>query len=280
MGSEMCIRDSSNTVELDTRRADLRPGVGFGEPVRLVDPTAAWDLVPRIYADNRPTRPGSIDRPAVWWQTQQLRADASSGPSFVAVAGESGAENGFARYHPVNTDRWFVDDQRTVVVDDFFAPTIPSYLGLVRFLLDLDLVDRVVFSMLPQDDPLPWLLVDRRAARVTASRDETWLRVVDAGAALTGRTYTGDGTLTVRIEDRLLQDNARTFAISAQGAEPTDTDPQLEVEITALAAALLGATQWGALALAGLVTVNDPAAVAVADRLFHVAESPHAGFFF
>lgn len=274
------VASSSNTVEVNTAHADLRPGVQFGGPVRLVEPTTAWDLLPRIYADNRPTRPGSIDRPAVWWQTQQLRADTSSGPSYVAVAGELGSENGFARYHPVNTDRWFVDDQRTVVVDDFFAPTIQSYLGLVRFLLGLDLVDRVVFSMLPQDDPLPWLLVDRRAARVTASRDETWLRVVDAGAALAGRSYAGDGTLTIHVKDALLQDNTRTFAISAQGAEPTNTDPHLEVGITALAAALLGATQWRVLALAGLVTVNDSAAIALADQLFQVPQSPHAGFFF
>ena len=40
--------------------------------------------------------------------------------------------------------------------------------------------------MRPLDDPLPWLLLDRRAARVTAVHDETWLRIVDVQQALDG----------------------------------------------------------------------------------------------
>jgi predicted acetyltransferase len=150
------VASSSNTVELLTARAELRTDVGYGGPVRLVDPGDAWDLLPRIYNDNRPTRPGSIDRPAVWWQSQQLRAGSGADASYVAVHGTSGDETGFARYHPVDTDAWFASDQRTVVVDDLFAPTAEAYLGLLRFLLELDLVDRIVFSMLPLDDPLQW----------------------------------------------------------------------------------------------------------------------------
>ena len=86
------------------------------------------------------------------------------GPWYVAVHGAPGSENGFARYRPIDTDKWFVSDQRTIVVEDFFAPDVDSYLGLLRFLLGLDLIDRVVFWMLPVDDPLPWLLLDQRAA--------------------------------------------------------------------------------------------------------------------
>ena len=44
-------------------------------------------------------------------------------------------ETGFVRYRPVDTEKWFVSDQRTVVVEDFFAPTTEAYLGLLRFLL-------------------------------------------------------------------------------------------------------------------------------------------------
>ena len=105
-----------------------------------------------------------------------------------------GAETGFARYRPIDTDKWFVSDQRTIVVEDFFAPDVDSYLGLLRFLLGLDLIDRVVFWMLPVDDPLPWLLLDQRAARVTATHDETWLRIVDVEKTLAARQYGGDGT--------------------------------------------------------------------------------------
>ena len=270
----------SQTVEVRTARAALRPDVGTGGPVQLLDATEAWDVLPGIYADNRSSRPGTIDRPEVWWQVVRMRAESSSGPSYVAVHGEPGSESGFARYRPVDTESWFVSDQRTIAVEDFFAPTTEAYLGLLRFLLGLDLIDRVVFWMLPVDDPLPWLLVDRRAARVTAVHDETWLRVVDAEKALTARRYTGDDTVTIAVNDPLLPNNSASFAIAPDGAEPTDRRPQLRTGVEGLATVLLGGASWHGLAVAGLAQANDPAALAIADRLFAVPDAPHAGFFF
>lgn len=269
-----------NTVEVLTRRADVRADVGHGGPVRLIRPDESWQLLPQIYAGNRPERPGTIDRPSVWWQSQRLRAESSAGPTYVAVHGEPGSETGFVRYHPVDTAAWFVSEQRTVVVDDLFAPTEDAYLSLLRYLLDLDLIDRLVFQMLPTDDPLPWLLTDRRAARVTGTRDETWLRVVDAAAALGGRTYTGDGEFTLKLNDALLQENSGTYLISSGGVQRVEAPAQLEAGAEAVAAVLLGATSWHTLALTGSVSVIDTHALATADRLFGVPVQPHSGIFF
>jgi predicted acetyltransferase len=274
------VASSSQSVEVQTARAVLRPGVGAGGPVRLLDAAEAWDALPRIYAENRPPRPGSIDRPPVWWQGLRLRTESSSGPSYVVVHGEPGAESGFARYRPVDTERWFISEQRTIAVEDFFAPTMDAYLGLLRFLLGLDLIDRVVFWMLPLDDPLPLLLVDRRAARVAAVHDETWLRVVDARKALAARRYEGDGAVTIAVNDPLLQNNSASFAIAADGAEPTDRHPQVHVRVEGLGAVLLGGATWRGLAVAGLARADDPEALVAADRLFAVHDAPHAGFFF
>jgi predicted acetyltransferase len=274
------VGSSSQTVEVQTARATLRPDVGAGGPVRLLDAAEAWDVLPRIYADNRPSRPGTIDRPEVWWQGARMRSESSSRPSYVAVHGEPGSESGFARYRPIDTESWFISDQRTIAVEDFFAPTMEAYLGLVRFLLGLDLIDRVVFWMLPVDDPLPWLIVDRRAARVTAVHDETWLRVVDAEEALAARRYVGDGAVTIAVNDPLLQNNSVSFTIGAGGAEPTSRHAQLRVGVEGLAAVLLGGATWRSLAVAGLARADDPAALAVADQLFAVPDAPYAGFFF
>ncbi|HWF28456.1 MAG TPA: GNAT family N-acetyltransferase [Mycobacterium sp.] len=274
------VASSSQTVEVHTARAALRPGVGTGAPVRLLDPTQTFDVLPRIYAENRPSRAGTIDRPKVWWQGLRLRSESSSGPAYVAVCGDPGSESGFTRYRPIDTEKWFVSDQRTIVVEDFFAPTTDAYLGLLRFLLGLDLVDRVVFWMLPVDDPLPWLLVDRRAMRITAVHDETWLRVVDAEKALAARRYAEDGPVTIAVNDPLLQNNSVSFTIAGGGAEPTNRRAQLHVGVEGLAAVLLGGGTWRGLAVAGLARADDPAALAVADRMFAVAEAPYAGFFF
>jgi predicted acetyltransferase len=274
------VASSSQTVEVRTARAALRPDVPAGGPVRLLDATEAWDVLPRIYAGNRPSRPGTIDRPAAWWQVARMRIESSLGPWYVAVHGEPGSESGFARYRPVDTESWFISDQRTIAVEDFFAPTTEAYLGLLRFLLGLDLIDRVVFWLLPLDDPLPWLLVDRRAARVTAVHDETWLRVVDAEKALTAREYAGDDSVTIAVNDPLLPNNSAGFTIAADGAVRTDRPAQLHTDAEGLAAVLLGGATWRSLATAGLARAVDPAALAAADRLFAVSAAPHAGFFF
>jgi predicted acetyltransferase len=274
------VASSSQTVEVQTARAELRPGVGAGGPVRLLDAEQVWDVLPRIYNENRPSRPGTIDRPDVWWQGVRLRSESSPQPWYVAVHGEPGAETGFARYRPIDTDKWFVSDQRTIAVEDFFAPDTNAYLGLLRFLLGLDLIDRVVFWMMPVDDPLPWLLLDRRAARVTATHDETWLRVVDVEKALSARQYAGDGDVIVAVDDPLLPRNSITVAITGDGGEQTDRHPQLRVGVAGLAAVLLGGATWRSLAVAGLAHAEDPAVLAAAERLFAVREAPHAGFFF
>jgi predicted acetyltransferase len=274
------VASSSQSVEVQTARAELRPCVGTGGPVRLIDAAQAWDVLPRIYAENRSCRPGTLDRPEVWWEGLRLRTESSSGASYVAVHGDPGSESGFARYRPISTETWFVSDQRTIVVEDFFAPTMDAYLGLLRFLLELDLIDRVMFWMLPVDDPLPWLLVDRRAARVTAVHDETWLRIIDTQKALSARGYEGDDAVTIAVNDQLLPRNSAVFTITGGVAEPTDRRAELHVGIEGLACVLLGGTTWHSLAAGGLAQTDDPAVLTVADRLFAVHNAPYAGFFF
>ena len=274
------VASSSQTVEVQTARAELRPGLGTGGPVRLLDAERVWDVLPRIYTEHRPSRPGTIDRPDVWWQGVRLRSESSPQPWYVAVHGEPGSETGFARYRPIDTDKWFVSDQRTIAVEDFFAPDTNTYLGLLRFLLGLDLIDRVVFWMLPVDDPLPWLLLDRRAARVTATHDETWLRIVDVEKALSARQYEGDGDVIVAVADPMLSDNSISVAVTGDGTEQTDRRPQLRVGVAGLAAVLLGGATWRSLAVAGLAHAENPSVLAAAERLFAVREAPHAGFFF
>jgi len=274
------VASSSQSVEVDTARAALRPDVGTGGSVRLLDAADAWDVLPRICAMHRPSRPGTIDRPQVWWQGLRLRTESSAGASYIAVHGEPGSESGFARYRPIDTEAWFVSEQRTIVVEDFFAPTTEAYLGLLRFLLELDLVDRVLFWMLAIDDPLPWLLLDRRAAKVTAVHDETWLRVVDVEKALAARRYIGDGAVTIAVNDRLLPNNSAGFTVTGDGAELTDRRAQLHIGVEGLATVLLGGTTWRSLALAGLARADDQAALVAADLLFAGWQAPHAGFFF
>jgi len=97
---------------------------------------------------------------------------------------------------------------------------------------------------------------------------------------LATRRYAEDGTITLAVDDQLLADNAASFVVGNDGVERTDREAHLRVGVQGLAAVLLGGASWRNLACAGLVRADDPAALAVADRLFAVPEAPHAGFFF
>jgi predicted acetyltransferase len=273
------VATTSQSVEVSTRRATFRAGVAHGGSVRVLTPDEVWSVPAQITSRHRSLRPGTIERTPLWWNGAR-RHGAPAGPSYVAVHGTRGAEDGFARYHPIGTDNWFVADDHAIVVTDLFAPTPEAYAGLIRFLLGLDLVDRVVFGSLPLDDPLPWLLTDRRAVRVTATRDETWLRVVDAHAALAARTFQGAGSVTVGVEDAVLPENSQVLRIGATEVERVTSTAQLVLGPAALGALLLGGTRWQTLARAGLVTIKDEAAIAVADDLFATAEVPYAGIYF
>ena len=270
---------SLQTVELNPRRAVLREGLGAVAPVRLLDAGTAWETVARIASRHPSTRAGTIDRHELWWASQRSHW-ADSGPRYVAVCGDPGAETGFARYHPVDTARWFTSGNRTVVVNDLHAPTAQARMALVRFLLSLDLVDTVVFNALPLDDPMPWLLTDYRAARVRSISDETWLRLLDVSAALAARTFFGAAAVTVEVRDALLPENAGTYAISVDGVARVEGPGELAADVSTLAAVFLGGAGWGQLAAAGLVDVREGSALARAESLFAVGEAPFAGMSF
>src|SRR5699024_1235197 len=166
------IATSARSVALDLRAARLRPGIEADAQVRLVAPEDSWDLLRRIADEHPVTRPGAISRSRQWWNGRSSAS--SNGPRYTAVYGAPGAESGFVSYHPVGTHEWFTSRDRTIVVDDIHAPTLAAYRALLAFLMRLDLVHTVYFPFAPEDDPLPWMLTDHRAARVTGVADETW----------------------------------------------------------------------------------------------------------
>lgn len=279
------VASMSMSAEIDTRRARLRRSVPTGDQVRLTEQADSWEVLRRISQDHRSERPGTIDRPSGWWRELGLHNAARTDPAYVALHGPPGSESGFVRYRPIDTGSWFVSSARTVVVDDFFAATPDAEAGLLRFLLSLDLVDRIVLSTLPMDSSLPLMFADQRACRMVGAADETWLRLVDVLAALSARTYDGHGTVVIGVDDPVLPHNTGCYRISSQDSgthrvERTDAAADLRVDVATLASAFLGGCSWRRLAGAGSVVVAEPDAVLVADRLFRTDRAPYAGISF
>jgi len=282
------IASATTAVEVQVARARLRPtvpvdAVGSGEDadsaaVRFVDPKASWELLARIYAHGSGV--GRIERPQVYWNGHQWAANRTKDPLYVVVHGAPGAEDGYLRYHSDSVGPWFTSSDRAIVVDDLIAHTPQAYLALLRFLLSVDLVHRIVFGKAPVDHSLEKLLVDERAVRTTGISDETWLRLIDVQAALSARTYRGSRAVTIAVIDDLLPANTGRYRVSASGVERTDADPELTVDVAALACVYLGGTRWWQLAYGGRAVEHRPGALEDAEQLFGLDRPPFAGTMF
>ncbi|MEU6430710.1 GNAT family N-acetyltransferase [Microbispora sp. NPDC046973] len=283
------IAGSAARREVSRRQAVLRATVPPGGRVRLADAASSWKRLAQIY-ESAAAWTGAIGRPASWWRQQEQRQAADPGPAYVALHGRDGSEDGFVRYHPADTAEWFTSRDRAIVVDDLVAATPDAYAGLIRWLLGLDLVDRIILPLTAPDDPLPLLLTDDRAVRTVSVRDETWLRLVDVPAALARRVYRGSGSIALAVTDDLLPGNTGTYLISAGGAVRTKGQADLpvaglpaadlSVDVATLAAVYLGGSRWWQHARAGRVTVHSDGALETAEELFHTDASPFSGTLF
>ncbi|MGB7363530.1 MAG: GNAT family N-acetyltransferase [Rhodococcus sp. (in: high G+C Gram-positive bacteria)] len=268
------VATSSVSAEVLARRAAVREGAATCGETRLLDTdTDAIQVFERIAAAHPSDRPGTIDRRPVWWNALRLRSRDDTGPVWNAVHSTGGEDDGFVRYRPDDPMSWWSGADRRVTVEDLHAPNDAVFADLVRFLLRLDLVDRLTFPALPTDTVLPLLMTDRRSVQLERTEDETWLRILDVPAALSARTYNPGSPVTIAIEDADLVENAATYRVGDGMVRVVDSAPDLTVHVRELGAVLLGGTSWGSLVTGGLAH----GAPEAADVLFRTSRAPFAG---
>jgi predicted acetyltransferase len=98
--------------------------------------------------------------------------------------------------------------------------------------------------------------------------DGLWVRLVDVGAALAGRSYPEDGEVVLDVRDDLCPWNARRWQVGAGTAESTDAPADLALDVSALGAAYLGGVSFARLAQGGHVEELRPGAIERADGIF------------
>jgi predicted acetyltransferase len=164
---------------------------------------------------------------------------------------------------------------QVMTVHDWAALDAEAHLGLWEFCAAHDLAHRVVWSSVPEDDPMPLLLQEPRQLR-RRTGDGLWMRITDVAAALTQRPYGDAGAVILAVHDQLCPWNEGTFVLETNGAEshaeridsgPT-TGADLEFDIHALAPLITGHSTATALARSRLIAARDVKALAVADRVF------------
>lgn len=178
------------------------------------------------------------------------------------------------------------DGRPVLVVEDFGAADAMAALALWRTLGATDLVESIEWPKAPVDSALPSLLVDRRDVVFGARHDQLWIRVLDVPAAFGARGLAQDGSLVLRVEDRLGH-AAGDWSMSRQDgvtsvlrAGEVDADvPRLDVDAETLGSLLLGAVRVPDLVASGRAKAR-PADIAELTRLLAVERVPYNAYGF
>jgi predicted acetyltransferase len=108
-------------------------------------------------------------------------------------------------------------------------------------------------------------------------RDGTWLRVVDARAALEARRYAAEGRLVLDLRDETCSWNEGRWELEGgpdeATVERTDREPDITLTAQDLAAMYLGAVRPSALARAERIE-GSPEALRRADAMFATDLAP------
>ncbi|WP_371618565.1 GNAT family N-acetyltransferase [Streptomyces sp. NBC_00454] len=277
------------TIEIDSTRPLALRIEADRRPLRLVDtvdPEGAVAVIGPYHEAARATRAGRPTRSdwrwAEEWLTEQDEEDEELSPPRIIVLGEPGEPvAGYVLYRTKSEDD--SGPTRTpgrVQVYELEADTPAVAAALWECLASLDLTGRVCAWGRPADDPLLHFAADRDQVRVTAAFPALWLRLVDVGAALTGRSWAAPVELVLELTDVRLPANAGRFRLKAgpHGAayEPADGQaPDLSLDVRELAACYLGGTRAVELVAAGLVAEHAPGAAAALDAGLRTALLAH-----
>lgn len=262
----------SNRIEVDTTsRFALRApvaGIASEGRVELAEPEQAWTAVASVFERFHARTRGSVERPQFYRSILTGALDMNTmGPDKQLRAGvhlDAGGEpDGYALYRVAGRE----NGVGMVDVVDLVALTPLAYLGLWRFLADIDLIHQVRWNRAPDADPLEWALVEPRVRKVTEVHDSLWVRVLDVPTALAARPWSADGEVVLEVDDPLGHAAGRWQVETSGGrASVSRTDKPAGVRMAAdtLGSLYLGGVPVAALRDAGRLAGDDASVATLA----------------
>jgi len=258
------------------RPVDLGPGAR----IKLVDEAEALQVFAGIYDHVRRRTPGALDRIEARWRDWLLVDHEwmrrGEGVKFRALLEVDGEPRGFAIYR-IQQGWSATGPSETLSVQEVIALDPDAEQALWQWLLSMDLVRTITGRRAPVPHPLQHMLLEPRRMALTVN-DGLWLRILDLPSALEARGYVGAGSLVIDVTDERFEANAGPWELRVADGRAavsrSDSAPDLELDIAALAAAYLGGFRFVALAAAGQVRECQASVLERADALFTPPRSP------
>ncbi len=232
--------------------------------LRLIEPEEAREAIPPVFDRIRPEWPGMFSRNDVWWENRVIadpeeRRDGAGPKRWVAYE-RDGSIEGYAAYrHKPGFEAGTTSTELRVL--EALGTSPEALRDLWAYLLAVDWVATIKSLATPR----------RMRYRMG---DGIWVRLVDVGAALSGRRYSGDGSIVFEVSDEFCPWNEGRWKLSEGSAERSKDAAELSVPVQSLGSALLGGVSFAALQRAGRVVELKPGAIERADALFRWDRQP------
>jgi predicted acetyltransferase len=214
---------------------------------RVVTHEEAQTLFPAVWDALMRERPGVFQRTKAWWELRRLRMpdEEKGNPKQFVALDLDGSVQAYAIYRlfPEFDDGSF---SARLEVSEVVGMTPEATAEIWRFVLDIDLYGTLECSLLPPDHALLTLLANPRRARFRLG-DSLWMRLVDVGAALSGRSYAGDGGIVFDVQDVGCPWNAGRWKLEDGSAVRTDAAADIALDVSGLGSAYLGAVSFAQL---------------------------------
>ncbi|MEV7548050.1 GNAT family N-acetyltransferase [Amycolatopsis sp. NPDC089917] len=264
------------SIEVDRHRARFRPEVPVGGQISVLDLESTIEQWPSLFDALPRTRPGMIARSPHLWPGYEREVRRATTPVSTAVHRGPDGVDGYVTY---TVERARFDAPSVLKIQSFHHAGPDAFAGLWRYLLSVDLVDRITAEKRPLDEPVELLFTDPRHVSVEKIQDEGWLRLVDVATMLDARTYQGE-PVVIEVTDPFLEHNSGRYRLSVEGAARTTDPADLELHVDTLSMVYLGGRRVSDLAAAGRVRATGEAALMRADLLFGTRVNPWCGTFF
>ncbi|MEX2420392.1 MAG: GNAT family N-acetyltransferase [Actinomycetota bacterium] len=273
------------SIEIGTARSRFVRGYSKSGEMGLVERDRAVDAILAVNAAMRLVRPGMVglDEVRLDYDLTHEHGPEKDVPTMFALHEGDDGVDGYVVYK-VKHD-WPEGFPRSVLtVRDLQATTPGAYADLWRYVLDVDLIERVEAWNRPVDEPLLHLLQEPRRLRATIS-DNLWVRIADLEGAIRARRYAGDGRVVLQIVDPFCPWNEGRYALEVSAGEAaeaarTNEPADLLCTINEIGAAYLGGTTMRQLHRAGRVEERTPGALARADAMFSWDPAPWSPYEF
>jgi len=244
--------------------------------IRFLEPAEARETLPQVYERVRALWPGMFSRNDLWWENREIKDPEErregAGPKRWVVYERDGSIDGYAVYrHKPGFEEGTSTAELRIV--EALATTPTAERDLWGYLLSIDWKATVRAFLLPPDHALFFLLATPRRLRYRMG-DGVWVRLVEVGAALSGRKYAGDGAVVFDVNDEFCPWNEGRWKLEDGAAARTDDDADIALSAQSLGSAYLGGVSFGTLARTGRAEELTDGALMRADGLFRWDRHP------